>query len=71
MKPLALVLAAALVLVAPAVADAHPLGNFTVNRAAEITLSGDHLYLRSVLDLAEIPTFQEGDRVRAAASWRS
>jgi ABC-type nickel/cobalt efflux system permease component RcnA len=64
-KRLAVVVAMAAALVAPAVAEAHPLGNFTVNRAAEITTSGNHLYLRAVLDLAEIPTFQEGDGVRA------
>ena len=65
MKGLAVVVVMAAALVAPAVAKAHPLGNFTVNRAAEITTSGNLLYLRAVLDLAEIPTFQEGDRVRA------
>ncbi|MGH2996094.1 MAG: nickel/cobalt transporter, partial [Gaiellaceae bacterium] len=46
-------------------AEAHPLGNFTVNRYAEIVLSGDDVYLRYALDLAEIPTFQEGGSVRA------
>jgi len=62
---LAVLVVLAAALVAPAAAAAHPLGNFTINRAAEITVSGDHVYLRAVLDLAEIPTFQEGDRVRA------
>jgi nickel/cobalt transporter (NicO) family protein len=66
-KRLAFVVAVAVAFVAPAVAEAHPLGNFSVNRSAEITASGNHLYLRAVLDLAEIPTFQEGDRVRAPA----
>ena len=66
MRRLALVIGlAGVALAAPAVAHAHPLGNFTFNRAAEITTSGNHLYLRAVLDLAEIPTLQEGDRVRA------
>jgi ABC-type nickel/cobalt efflux system permease component RcnA len=46
-------------------ADAHPLGNFTVNHYAGIELAGSRLYVRFVLDLAEIPTFQDGDRVRA------
>jgi ABC-type nickel/cobalt efflux system permease component RcnA len=58
-----LVLLAALV--APGAAAAHPLGNFTVNRFSGIELSGDRVYVHYVLDLAEIPTFQEGDRVRA------
>jgi len=52
-------------LVAPAAALAHPLGNFTVNHFASVEASGDALYVRYVLDLAEIPTFQDGERVRA------
>jgi nickel/cobalt transporter (NicO) family protein len=51
-------------LAAPAVASAHPLGNFTVNRYAEIRLSGEEIFVRYALDLAEIPAFQEGGRVR-------
>jgi nickel/cobalt exporter len=51
-------------LVAPAAASAHPLGNFTVNRYSAVELSGDRIYVHYVLDLAEIPTFQEGDAVR-------
>ncbi len=61
----AALLAAVAVLVAPTVASAHPLGNFTVNRYAGIDVSGDRVYLHYVLDLAEIPTFQLGDAVRA------
>jgi nickel/cobalt exporter len=60
----ALVAAAAAFLVAPAGASAHPLGNFTVNRYAGIEASGDRVYVRYALDLAEIPTFQIGDEVR-------
>jgi nickel/cobalt exporter len=45
-------------LAAPALASAHPLGNFTTNRYDEVVASGDHLYVLAVLDLAEIPTFQ-------------
>jgi nickel/cobalt exporter len=45
-------------LAAPALASAHPLGNFTTNRYDEVVASGDHLYVVAVLDLAEIPTFQ-------------
>jgi nickel/cobalt transporter (NicO) family protein len=52
-------------LLAPAAAAAHPLGNFTVNRFSAIEASGGRLYVKHVLDLAEIPTFQEGKRVRA------
>jgi ABC-type nickel/cobalt efflux system permease component RcnA len=49
----------------PGTADAHPLGNFTVNHYAGIELAGDGVFVRYVLDLAEIPTFQSGDEVRA------
>ena len=52
-------------LLSPAVAVAHPLGNFTVNRYSGIELAGNRVYVHYVLDLAEIPTFQEADRVRA------
>jgi ABC-type nickel/cobalt efflux system permease component RcnA len=61
-----LVLAAVLAsLFVPALAAAHPLGNFTVNRYAGVELSGGRIYVHYVLDLAEIPTFQDGARVRA------
>jgi ABC-type nickel/cobalt efflux system permease component RcnA len=49
----------------PGGAGAHPLGNFTVNHYAGIELAGNRAYVHVVLDLAEIPTFQTGDRVRA------
>jgi nickel/cobalt transporter (NicO) family protein len=57
-----LVLAA---LALPATALAHPLGNFSVNRYSEISLSGERIYVRYALDLAEIPAFQESATVRA------
>jgi nickel/cobalt exporter len=60
----AAVLAAVAVLLAPASAAAHPLGNFTVNRYAGIELAGSALYVRYALDLAEIPTYQLGGDVR-------
>ena len=60
-----LVAAIALVLATAGTASAHPLGNFTVNHYAGIELAGDRVYVRYVLDLAEIPTFQFGDDVRA------
>ena len=43
-------------------ADAHPLGNFTVNRYAGIEVAGSAVYVRYALDLAEIPTYQLGSR---------
>ena len=53
----ALIIAVA-ALVVPALAAAHPLGNFTINRYSELDVSGNRLYVLYVLDLAEIPTFQ-------------
>jgi nickel/cobalt transporter (NicO) family protein len=44
----------------PAVASAHPLGNFTINRFSRLETSGPRLYVLYVLDMAEIPTFQAG-----------
>ena len=46
-------------LAAPALAAAHPLGNFTINRYAALHVTQDTITVRYVLDLAEIPTFQE------------
>ena len=46
---LALALLAGLAL--PAVAAAHPLGNFTTNHYSRVVASGDRVYLLYVLDL--------------------
>jgi nickel/cobalt exporter len=62
-RRLAFVLAA-LALLTPGAALAHPLGNFTVNRYAGIELSGNRVYVQYAVDLAEIPTFQEGASFR-------
>jgi nickel/cobalt transporter (NicO) family protein len=66
MRSLLVLLAALAALAAPAAAAAHPLGNFTVNRFSRVEVSGPRLYVRYVLDLAEIPTFQAG-RIDARA----
>src|SRR5687767_6547163 len=50
---------AALSLVHPAPAQAHPLGNFTINRYTRLDLYSDGVRIRYVLDMAEIPAFQE------------
>jgi ABC-type nickel/cobalt efflux system permease component RcnA len=65
-KRLLVVLTALCALAAPSLAEAHPLGNFTVNRFSRIEVHGDRVYVRYVLDLAEIPTFQAG-RIDARA----
>jgi nickel/cobalt transporter (NicO) family protein len=59
-KRLALLGVAVAALVLPVAAAAHPLGNFTVNRFSRIEVAGPQVYVRYVLDLAEIPTFQAG-----------
>jgi nickel/cobalt transporter (NicO) family protein len=64
---LAVAAAAVSALVGAGAAASHPLGNFTVNHFAEIDLAGDGIYVRYALDLAEIPTFQEGATVRRPA----
>ncbi len=49
---------------APA-AHAHPLGNFSVNHLAEVSVSADRVDVRYVLDQAEIPTFRQRGLARA------
>jgi len=61
----AALVAAAALLLAPAPASAHPLGNFTVNRYAGLELAGSRVYIHYVLDVAEIPTLQVGSEIRA------
>lgn len=63
MKKLFVVVAILGALALPVVAQAHPLGNFTTNRYAEVVASGKQIYVLYVLDLAEIPTFQARDDV--------
>ena len=42
----------------PAIALAHPLGNFTINHYAGVRIEPDRILLDVVIDQAEIPTFQ-------------
>jgi ABC-type nickel/cobalt efflux system permease component RcnA len=56
-------LACAVVLGAIPAAGAHPLGNFTVNRYAGIAVAPGQVTVRYVIDLAEIPAFQELQRI--------
>ena len=60
-------LAGALLLAASGPASAHPLGNFTVNAAAAVTVTSGEVRIDYVLDLAEIPTFQERSAIDADA----
>ena len=72
------VLVCALYSTLPSIADAHPLGNFTVNHYSRVEMSGDTLAVRYVVDFAEIPSVQEtraadtnGDESAAVAQVRS
>jgi hypothetical protein len=40
-------------------AIAHPLGNFSISHYSAIRIGRDEVELKYILDLAEIPTFQE------------
>ena len=48
-------------LLVPALASAHPLGNFTINHYAEVRIEPDRVLLDVVVDRAEIPTYQARD----------
>ncbi|CAN5705740.1 hypothetical protein BH20ACT1_BH20ACT1_09170 [soil metagenome] len=62
---LAVVVVGAGLLASASPARAHPLGNFTVNRYARVEVSAGVLRVLYVLDLAEIPAFQERQEVAA------
>jgi len=49
----------AAVVAVPSAAFAHPLGNFTVNLYSGIQVTPGEVQIDYVLDMAEIPTFQE------------
>ncbi len=44
---------------------AHPLGNFTVNHFARIEVGAGRVQVRYVVDMVEIPAFQELQRADA------
>ena len=48
-----------MVIGAAASAVAHPLGNFSISQYTAIRIGRDAIELRYVIDMAEIPTFQE------------
>lgn len=61
-RAVVLLLAVGALMLAPAdppQAQAHPLGNFTVNHYDGITLHPDRIEVLSILDSAEIPTVQQ------------
>ena len=50
-------------------AFAHPLGNFTINRFSQVSLNGDRIDVVYVVDYAEIPAFQEKQRITDDAGY--
>src|SRR5205823_6117070 len=44
---------------AAAPAEAHPLGNFTINHLSRVSVGAQRIDVSYTLDQAEIPTFQE------------
>ena len=55
----ALIATCMLLVAAPQPAAAHPLGNFTINQYSKLTVGTSRVDVFYVLDMAEIPTFQE------------
>jgi ABC-type nickel/cobalt efflux system permease component RcnA len=49
-------------------AFAHPMGNFSVNHYSKIILESDCIRVRYLIDLAEIPTFQELQQANISAT---
>ncbi len=47
----------------PREAQAHPLGNFTINHYSSLEFAGERARITYVLDLAEIPTLQQKERL--------
>lgn len=46
-------------------ATAHPLGNFSINQYSRLEVGESQIRVRQVLDLAEIPAFQESTAIDA------
>ena len=56
---LAAVIATVAAMLLPCAAAAHPMGNFSINHYAAIAVTPARVELRYLIDMAEIPTFQE------------
>jgi nickel/cobalt exporter len=57
--PLGVLAVAVLTWLTATPAAAHPLGNFSISHYAGIEIGADAIQIRYVVDMAEIPTFQE------------
>jgi ABC-type nickel/cobalt efflux system permease component RcnA len=56
------------VLLPPAAASAHPLGNFSVNQLGALTLRPDRVDVEATIDAAELPTLQDQPAVDRAGT---
>src|SRR5208283_2040370 len=53
------VLALFVLILSCATCFAHPMGNFSINHYAKIKIGQESIEVRYLVDMAEIPTFQE------------
>ena len=58
-RVLSAILAAIGLLAMPDLGSAHPLGNFSISHYTAIDVEPDAVELHYIIDMAEIPTFQE------------
>jgi len=65
MIPLVFILIAIQLLIPAEMAEAHPMGNFSINHYSGIEVRENEIRVRYILDLAEIPTFQEMQEIDA------
>lgn len=60
-----IIIAFAFTILCPVAVAAHPLGNFTINHFSRTEIGSDEVHVRYVVDMAEIPTFQELQTIKA------
>jgi nickel/cobalt exporter len=70
-RSLAAVALAAIVLLAPVAASAHPLGNFTVNLYSGLSVRPGEVRVEYVVDMAEDPTYQARSEIDTNQDGRS
>jgi nickel/cobalt exporter len=58
------VLGCLMLVAAPRPASAHPMGNFTINQYSALTIGQEQIDVMYVIDMAEIPAFQELGTIR-------
>src|SRR5271165_4468790 len=59
LRYLPLTLIAMTLALCPPTSFAHPMGNFSISHYSAITVQGDSVDVLYLIDMAEIPTFQE------------